>query len=81
MSDILLIAYVALLLAAAVVTVLKAKWGMLVAGLAFGFAWVVAALRLAKPGSVWWRRFYDRDKQRRAREAARSGGGWRVSAA
>jgi hypothetical protein len=45
MSDILLIAYVALLLAAAVVTLLKGKWGMLVAGLVFGFAWVVAALR------------------------------------
>jgi hypothetical protein len=47
MQDILLIAYVALLLAAAVVvTVLKGKWGMLVAGgLVFSFAWVVAALR------------------------------------
>jgi signal peptidase I len=70
MQDILLIAYVALLLAAAVVTLLKGKWGMLVAGLVFGFAWVVAALRLAKPGSLWWRRFYDRDKQQRAREVA-----------
>jgi signal peptidase I len=68
MQDILLIAYVALLLAAAVVTLLKGKWGMLVAGVAFGFAWVVAALRLAKPGSMWSRWFYDRDKRQRARE-------------
>ena len=73
MSEILLIAYVALLLAAAVVTLLKGKWGMLLAGLVFGFAWVVAALRLAKPGSLWWRRLYDRDKQQRAREVAPDG--------
>jgi signal peptidase I len=70
MGDILLIAYVALLLAAAVTTVLKGKWGMLIAGVVFGFAWVVASLRLAKPGSLWARWFYDREKQQRAREVA-----------
>jgi signal peptidase I len=66
----LLIVYVALLLAAAVITVLKGKWGMLVVGVVFGFAWVLASLRLAKPGSLWARWFYDRDKQKLAREVA-----------
>jgi signal peptidase I len=70
MADILLVAYLAVLLAAAVITVLKGKWGMLVVGVAFGFAWVLASLRLAKPGSLWSRWFYDRDKQKLAREVA-----------
>lgn len=70
MPDLFLIAYVALLLAAAVITLLKGKWGMLVVGVVFGFAWVVASLRLAKPRSLWARRLYDRDKLQRAREVA-----------
>jgi signal peptidase I len=62
----LLVAYLAVLVAAAVVTALKGKWGMLALGILFGLAWIVAALRLARPDSVWARRFYTREKQERA---------------
>jgi signal peptidase I len=61
--------YVALLLAAGVITALKGKWGTLVVGL-FTFAWIFGAIRLARPDSFWDRRFYDESQRRRARKTA-----------
>jgi signal peptidase I len=65
----LLGAYVVLLLAAGVITALKGKWATLVVGL-FTFAWLFGAVRLARPGSFWDRRFYDEPQRQRARRVA-----------
>jgi hypothetical protein len=64
------IAAAVLVLAVALLTIniLKAKYGMAVAGLFIGICWVFGAVRLAKPHSWWARRFYDDDKMRRATE-------------
>ena len=58
----------AALLAAGVVTALKGKWGVLVVGLLVGPAWLLGAIRLARPDSFWARRFYGAEKRRRAAE-------------
>jgi hypothetical protein len=50
----------------------EGKWGFLVAGFFVGIFWLVGSIRLAKPGSYWYRRFYDEDKRTRA--DARFGG-------
>jgi len=50
----------------AAVTAAKGKWLLLAAD---AFIWLFsyfAAVRLAKPGSLWARRWYDRDKMHRA---------------
>ena len=70
MFELIAAVYGLALLAAGAVTALKGKWGMLVVGLVFGPAWIVGALRLARPGSFWARRFYDDEKQRRSAEVA-----------
>jgi signal peptidase I len=54
------------------VTALKGKWGMLVLGLVFWPAWVLGAIRLARPNSYWARRFYDEEKRARAERVASS---------
>ena len=67
----LLIASVVAQLATGVVTALKGKWGVLVLGLAFWPAWVLGAIRLARPGSIWARRFYGDEKRARSARVAR----------
>lgn len=63
----LLVAWVAVLLPA-VVTGLKGHVGLFVAGfLLVGVVWVIAALRLARPNSLWARRFYGPEKLGRSR--------------
>jgi hypothetical protein len=58
----------ALVLTPAVVTGLKGQRLLFRAGFAtVGFVWLIAAFRLARPGSWWARRFYDEEKLRRAR--------------
>jgi hypothetical protein len=52
-----------------VVLLLKKKFGLFLLGFAtFGYAWVVGAIRLAKPDSLWAKRFYGIEKMRRSRE-------------
>jgi hypothetical protein len=55
-------------LGSAVVTGLKGKSGMVMAGLFFCPCWWIGAIRLAKPDSWWARKFYDEDKLADARE-------------
>jgi signal peptidase I len=52
------------------ITALKGKWGMLVLGLVFWPAWLLGAIRLARPNSYWARRFYDDEKRARATRVA-----------
>ena len=59
--------YLLLLAALATVTALKGKWGVLALGLLVWPAWVLGAIRLAKPDSWWARRFYPPDRRERAR--------------
>jgi signal peptidase I len=67
-----LLAWYALGLPFAVVTALKGKWGMLAVGLLLPPVWAFGAVRLARPGSWWARRYYDDEKrQRAAAEAVR----------
>jgi signal peptidase I len=65
----LLAAYVAVVMALGVITALKGKWATLVVGL-FTPAWLFGAVRLARPGSYWDRRFYDEPQRQRARRLA-----------
>lgn len=58
----LVAALVAGLAAAVTVLALKGKYGMIAIGLLVRVCWVVGAIRLAKPGSVWARTFYDREQ-------------------
>ncbi len=46
----------------ATLTALKGKHGMFVCGFLLGLLWIVAAIRLAMPDSVWARTFYGPDK-------------------
>jgi hypothetical protein len=46
----------------ATLTALKGKYGMFVGGFLLGILWIVAAIRLAMPDSVWARTFYGPDK-------------------
>ena len=56
-----------LIVAPATITALKGQWLLFVAGwLTLGLVWWIAALRLARPGSWWARRFYDHGKLARA---------------
>lgn len=58
-----------LIIAPLTVTALKRQWVLFAAGwLTIGVVWWIATLRLARPGSWWARRFYDRDKLLRAQE-------------
>jgi len=51
-----------------VVPALKEKFGLFLLGFAtFGYAWIVGAIRLAKPNSFWGRRFYAAEKMMRSR--------------
>jgi hypothetical protein len=64
-----LVALWALCLAPAVVTALKGRLALFVAGfLTVGVVWLIAALRLARPNSPWASRWYGERKMRRARE-------------
>jgi hypothetical protein len=51
-----------------VITAMKGKQGMVLAGVFFHPCWWVGAIRLAKPDSYWARRFYDDDKLYRAHD-------------
>jgi signal peptidase I len=74
------IAWLLLLLACAAITAAKGKWVTLVLGLILFPAWMVGAIRLAKPNSLWAKRFYDESKRIRAQErAARPGIGGHVT--
>jgi signal peptidase I len=68
----LLAAYIAVLLAAGVVTGLKGKWGTLAVGVLTGIPWFFGAVRLAKPQSWWARRYYGDETMSRARVRAES---------
>lgn len=59
--------YLVLLGALGAVTALKGKWGVFAVGFAVWPAWVLGALRLAKPDSWWARRFYSPERRERAR--------------
>jgi signal peptidase I len=61
-----LLAWSALGLPFAVVTALKGKWGLLAVGLLLPPVWVFGAVRLARPGSWWARRYYDEERRARA---------------
>jgi len=49
-----------------IITLAKGKWGLAVFAVAGGWLGLVGALRLARPGSLWYGRFYDEAKQQRA---------------
>lgn len=59
--------YLVLLAALAAVTALKGKWGVFALGFAVWPAWLLGALRLAKPDSRWAKRFYSPERQEHAR--------------
>jgi hypothetical protein len=65
-SDLVPILFFALLINSqtgiATLVVLKGKYGMFVGGFLLGLLWIVAAIRLAMPDSVWARTFYGPDK-------------------
>jgi hypothetical protein len=64
--------FAVLLVGPMTVTALKGQWVLFAAGwLTLGPVWWIAALRLARPGSWWARRFYGPDKL--ARTQARYG--------
>jgi len=42
-----------------VVCVQKGKPGMAVLGVLWGWTWVIGAVRVAKPGSTWDRKYYE----------------------
>lgn len=64
--------YVLLLVAPAIVTLLKGQRLVFFVGLlTLGMVWIVACFRLARPESWWARRFYGPSKRRRT--AARYG--------
>ena len=65
---ILSIVVLTLIVIPGVITGLKGKSGMVVAGLFFHPCWWIGAILLAKPNSWWARRFYDEGKLRRAQD-------------
>jgi signal peptidase I len=73
------IAWTLVLLVLAAITAAKGKWGTLVLGLIVFPAWLVGALRLAKPHSLWARRFYDEEKRAKANARAADPGIARVA--
>jgi hypothetical protein len=62
--------YTAVGLAFAPVALLKGKRGSFLIGWVIPLAWIVAALRLANPGSWWAKRFYDDRKVLRSEPRA-----------
>ena len=48
------------------ITAMKGKRAFLVGGFFVGLFWVVGSIRLAKPGSYWYERFYDETKRAEA---------------
>jgi signal peptidase I len=56
------------------ITAAKGKWWTFVLGFVLFPAWIVGAIRLANPKSLWERRFYDENKRMRAEERAASPG-------
>jgi hypothetical protein len=60
-------------MAFAPVALLKRKWGSFLVGWVIPLAWIVAALRLAKPESWWAKRFYDEQKILRSEARAEWG--------
>lgn len=56
------------LLTPIVISVLKGRYLFLVLGILLTPFWFVGAIRLAAPGSVWYRRFYGPEKRARADE-------------
>jgi hypothetical protein len=55
-------------IALAVITFLKGKYGFGVLGIFIWVFWLVGAIRLAKPDSVWARNFYDEERVKEATE-------------
>jgi hypothetical protein len=45
-------------LAMVVVCGLKGKWGFVVLGFALPILWIVGAVKMAKPNSIWARQYY-----------------------
>ena len=64
----LIVAYHALSVVCAVICLAKGKLLVGVIGFLLWPVGLVGALRLAEPGSLWARRFYDEDKLQRSRE-------------
>ena len=62
MESLLILLFVGLYVAAAVVTGLKGKPWFLLLGLVVGWCWIFGSLRVEKPQSWWARRFYDSAK-------------------
>lgn len=59
--------WLVLIVGPATITALKGQWLLFAAGfLTVGIVWMIAALRLAQPGSWWARRFYGPDKLARS---------------
>jgi hypothetical protein len=59
---------VGLLLSLAVICAMKGKWGFAFLGLLLYPVWLIGAIRLAKPGSLWASRWYGEDKLARAEQ-------------
>lgn len=78
MGGALVAADVVVLLLFAVATGLKGKWATLLLGVLLFPAWIVGGIRLAKPNSLWARRFYSDAKRDRARERAVNPGRARI---
>lgn len=57
-----------LVLSLAVICVMKGKWRFAVFGLFIHPLWPIGAIRLAKPGSFWAKRWYADDKRQRAEQ-------------
>lgn len=49
-----------------IVTALKGKWGVFIAGIFLHPCWIFGAIRLAKPDSYWARHFYATPKMQLA---------------
>lgn len=72
------VAFLLALAALGIATGLKFKWATLAIGFLLWPAWLVGAIRLAKPGSIWARSFYDDRRRARAAERAENPGAARV---
>ena len=63
----MIVVLVAVCFAPGVVAALKGHLALFAAGFFFGLVWFIAAFRLAKPNSVWARRYYSSEKLDKAR--------------
>jgi hypothetical protein len=69
MTDVLIYTLVALyFLAPIVISALKGKYGFACVGIVFHLFPLIGTCRLAKPNSVWARKWYDDAKMAKARE-------------